>query len=147
MRPSQYHYIKRTVTRNMHKRRRKRKKNDGCGCSGCIMFFIGIGILYAVTAIVATIVALWKVIVSIFVAFFVLVIIASLFNQAGEENARRAAMEAEEKRKEEQQIKLLEYKKKKERLKEIEINAKIRNAELDKQDREDNYEQWKNLTK
>lgn len=137
MRPSQYHYIKRMVTRNMYKRStrgkrkssRKKKKNN----SECIHFFIFIGILYAATAVVATIMVMWKVILFVIVALLLLRFTIRKLIQTIRENRCRAIEEADERERK--------------KMEEIELNAMIRNYELKKQDDKDNYEQWKTLTK
>lgn len=137
MRPSQYHYIKRMVTRNMYKRStrgkrkssRKKKKNN----SECIHFFIFIGILYATTAVVATIMVMWKVILFVIVALLLLRFTIRKLIQTIRENRCRAIEETEERERK--------------KMEEIELNAMIRNYELKKQDDKDNYEQWKTLTK
>lgn len=118
---------------------RKKKDNESC-CTGCCLFFVLAGIAYFIALAVSVVYELRAVIL-----FTILSILAIQFFMFLK-RCFADPLETEEET-EETETTLPESPKEQIKMRDIESNAKVRNAELKLQDKKDNYKQYLELRK
>lgn len=115
----------------------RKKKDNESRCTSCCLFFVLAGIVYFIALAVSVVYELRAVI--LFTILSILAIQFFMLLKRYFANSSETEIETE--------TTLQETPKEQIKMRDIESNAKIRNAEIKKQDDKDNYEQWKELNK